>query len=99
MATPVVSGAAALLLQQNPNMTPDQVKARLMKSASKTFPASTSYTDPTTGITYNEQYDIFTVGAGYLDVYAALMNTDNASSAVQASRCRPQPSTTPRPAR
>src|SRR2546429_4524218 len=28
MATPVVSGAAVLLLQQNPNLTPDQVKDR-----------------------------------------------------------------------
>jgi serine protease AprX len=37
MATPVVSGAAALLIQQNPAMTPDQVKARLMLTASKTF--------------------------------------------------------------
>ena len=35
-----------------------------------------SYTDPTTGITYTDQYDIFTVGAGYLDVAAALGNTD-----------------------
>jgi len=75
MATPVVSGAAALLLQQNPAMTPDQVKARLMLTAYKTFPIYSSYTDPTTGITYNEQYDIFTVGAGYVDVYAALYST------------------------
>jgi serine protease AprX len=82
MAAPMVSGAAALMLQKDPTLTPDQVKARLMKSASKALPAYTSYTDPTTGITYNEQYDIFTVGAGYLDVYAALTNTDNASSAV-----------------
>src|SRR6266478_8246579 len=44
MATPVVSGAAALLLQQS-NLTPDQVKARLMKTASKTFPSSSSITD------------------------------------------------------
>src|SRR6266702_1416669 len=39
MASPVVSGAAALLLQQS-RLTPDQVKARLMKTASKTFPSS-----------------------------------------------------------
>jgi serine protease AprX len=35
MATPVVSGAAALLIQQHPSLTPDQVKARLMKTAVK----------------------------------------------------------------
>src|SRR6266705_412424 len=33
MATPVVSGAAALLVQAQPKITPDQVKARLMKTA------------------------------------------------------------------
>src|SRR6266581_2917672 len=60
MASPVVSGAAALVLQQNPLLTPDQVKARLMKTANKTFPSSSSITDPNTGITYYEQYDIFT---------------------------------------
>jgi serine protease AprX len=38
MATPVVSGTVALLLQKNGSLTPDQVKARLMKSAYKTFP-------------------------------------------------------------
>jgi serine protease AprX len=76
MATPMVSGAAALLLQQNPLLTPDQVKARLMKTAYKTFPASSSYADPLTGITYTDYYDIFTIGAGYLDVWAALSNTD-----------------------
>jgi serine protease AprX len=76
MAAPMVSGTAALLLQQNPSLTPDQVKARLMKTAYKVFPQYSSYTDPTTGITYTSQYDIFTVGAGYLDVYAALNNTD-----------------------
>jgi serine protease AprX len=35
MAAPVVSGAAALLIQKNPNLTPDMVKARLMKTAAK----------------------------------------------------------------
>jgi serine protease AprX len=33
MATPVVSGAVADMLQGQPSLTPDQVKARLMKTA------------------------------------------------------------------
>ena len=80
MAAPMVSGTAALMLQQNPALTPDQVKARLMKTAYKTFPAFSTATDPATGVTYTSQYDIFTVGAGYLDVQAALSNTDLAPS-------------------
>jgi len=80
MATPVVSGAAVLLLQQNPNLTPDQVKARLMKTASKNFPAYSSVTDPTAGITYTDYYDIFTIGAGYLDIAAALSSNDLADA-------------------
>lgn len=76
MATPMVSGAAALLLQQHPNLTPDQVKARLMKTATKTShpPALRSTLLPE--ISYTSQYDIFTVRAGYLDIWAALNNTD-----------------------
>jgi serine protease AprX len=81
MATPVVAGAAALLLQQNPSMKPDQVKARLMKTAYKTFPTSTVSVDTTTGQTFTSFYDVFTVGAGYLDVAAALNNTDLAPAA------------------
>jgi serine protease AprX len=85
MATPVVCGAAALLIQHNPAMTPDQVKARLMLTASKTFPAYSSWTAPSTGITYNEQYDIFTVGAGYANVYNALTSTALAPSNLGAA--------------
>jgi len=79
MAAPMVSGAVALLLQQNPNLTPDQVKARLMKSAYKNFPIYSVATDPTTGMTYTSYYDIFTIGAGYLDIWAALHNSSLAS--------------------
>ena len=82
MATPVVSGAAALLLQKTPSLTPDQVKARLMKSAYKVFPRSSTATDPSTGKHYTSQYDIFTVGAGYLDIQAALSSTDKAPATV-----------------
>src|SRR6266581_3823305 len=79
MATPVVSGAAALLIQSQPKITPDQVKARLMKTAYKGFPASSTVVDPVTGAIYVSQYDIFTVGAGYLDIGAALANSDLAT--------------------
>ena len=52
-----------------------------MKTASKTFPVSTTASDPVTGEVFTSQYDIFTVGAGYLDILAALNNTDVASGA------------------
>ena len=41
MASPVVAGAAALMLQKDPSLTPDQVKYRLMKTATKSFPLYT----------------------------------------------------------
>ncbi len=78
MATPVVSGTVALMLQQNPTLTPDQVKARLMKTAWKGAPTYTTALD-NFGNSYNNEYDIFTYGAGYLDVETALSNTDVAT--------------------
>src|SRR2546421_841536 len=93
MATPVVSGAAVLLLQQNPNLTPDQIKARLMKTASKNFPAFSTVTDPVTGITYTDYYDIFTIGAGYLDIGAALSSNDLADASAVSPAAVFDPST------
>lgn len=93
MATGVVSGAVADLLQAHPTLTPDQVKARLMKSASKTFPQSSSVYDPSTGLTYTSHYDIFTVGAGYLDLAAALANTDTATGTAISPTAIYDPST------
>ncbi len=58
MATPVVSAAAAMLLQKNPSLSPDTVKLRLMSSADK-------WTD-TSG-----NADACTYGAGYLNIPAA----------------------------
>lgn len=76
MATGIVSGIVADLLEANPRLTPDQVKARLMKTASKTFPTTSSVYDPVTAMTYTDQYDIFTVGAGYVDLAAALADDE-----------------------
>ena len=76
IAAAIASGAAALLLQKDPTLTPDHMKARLMKSASKNFPKSSTVYDAETGASYTTQYDIFTVGAGYLDVWSALNNWD-----------------------
>jgi serine protease AprX len=86
MATPVVSGAVALLLQKNAALKPDQVKARLMKSAYKTFPRYSTATDPISGKNYTSQYDIFTVGAGYLDIQAALSSTDLAPATLGSAK-------------
>lgn len=76
VAAPFVSGAAAVLIQKDPTLTPDTIKARLMKTASKSFPAFSVAIDPLTNVSYQSQYDIFTVGAGYLDIWAALNSTD-----------------------
>lgn len=76
MATPVVTGAVALLLQREPGLSPDTIKARLMKTASKNFPVTSTAYDPTTGQSYTDTYDMFTVGAGYVDIAAALANHD-----------------------
>jgi len=63
-ATPMVSGAAALLLQDEPELTPDQVKYRLMATANQAWPG------------YNPEK----AGAGYLDVFAAVQGTTSESA-------------------
>jgi serine protease AprX len=67
MAAPVVSGAVALMLERDPTLTPDTVKARLMVSADKW-----SFADGTT--------DACTFGAGYLNIPGALACTVTAGS-------------------
>ncbi|MEZ4729927.1 MAG: S8 family peptidase [Caldilineaceae bacterium] len=72
VAAPVVSGAIALLLQDEPHLTPDQVKYRLMATANTNWPGYT----PTKA------------GAGYLDVAAALdgTTTQNANTGLNANQ-------------
>lgn len=66
MSSPVVAGAVALLLQDERNLTPDQVKFRLMATAAKgdKWPA----------------YDPARAGAGYLDIHAAVHGTSTESA-------------------
>ncbi|HEY1213507.1 MAG TPA: S8 family peptidase, partial [Bryobacteraceae bacterium] len=84
MATPVVTGAVADLLQAHSSLTPDQVKARLMLTAYKTFPGSSTATEPSTGESFVSYYDLFTVGAGYLDLAAALSSQTIPSGTAQS---------------
>jgi len=71
MAAPVVSGAAAVLLQKYPTLSPDTVKARLMLSADKWgFP--------------NGDSDPCTFGAGYLNIPNALLSTVTIASGQRA---------------
>jgi serine protease AprX len=72
VAAPMVSGAAALLLQGEPNLTPDQVKYRLTATANKSWPG----------------YDAAKAGAGYLDIYAAVHGptTESANTGMAVSQ-------------
>ncbi|MFN8440124.1 MAG: S8 family peptidase [Caldilineaceae bacterium] len=58
-AAPIVSGAVALLLQDEPGLNPDQVKYRLKDTANKSWPG----------------YNSAQAGAGMLDAYAAVKGT------------------------
>jgi serine protease AprX len=72
MSAPMVSGAVALLLQDEPNLNPDQVKYRLTATANKNWLG----------------YNATTAGAGYLDIYAAVnaTTTARANTGVQPNR-------------
>src|SRR5262249_39497544 len=85
MASPMVAGAAALLLQGQPTLTPDVLKTLLMKTAYKTFPATSVAYDSTTGQSFVSTYDVFTVGAGYLDIAAALAGHGSSAAALSPS--------------
>jgi len=73
----MVTGAVAVLLEQNPKLMPDQVKARLMRTAAKWAAKSVTVVDPLTGIGYLVENDVFTVGAGTLNLPAALADTQS----------------------
>src|SRR5580765_871965 len=68
MATPAVAGAAAILLQEQNTLTPDQVKARLMKTANKMGLTSTNAWVPHLLQNFLDFYDLFSVGSGLLNV-------------------------------
>lgn len=70
-SAPMVSGAVALLLQDEPTLTPDQVKYRLKATANKSW----------SGYSSNK------AGAGYLDIYAAVKgnSTQSANTGIPVS--------------
>ena len=85
MATGVASGAAALLLSAAPSLTPDGVKAFLMRDANHgVLPQTSSVTDLLSGTTYIAHNDLLTQGAGYLDINAAVLDAQQNASTVPA---------------
>jgi serine protease AprX len=76
MATPSVAGAAALMLQEQSTLTPDQVKARLMKTAYKMQLVSSTAYVPHLLMNFLSFYDLLSTGSGLLNVQAATTNTD-----------------------
>jgi serine protease AprX len=64
VSAPMVTGAIALLLQDEPYLTPDQIKYRLMATANKSWPG----------------YNAATCGAGYLNIRAAISGTTTQSA-------------------
>ncbi|MEP6775105.1 MAG: S8 family peptidase, partial [Chloroflexota bacterium] len=74
MAAPMVAGAVALLLQDEPNLNPDQVKYRIKATANH-------------NIFQWPRYNFLQAGAGYLDIYAAIngRTTQSANTLTLAS--------------
>lgn len=56
-----------------------------MRTASKNFPNITTVFDPDTNETFDIQNDAFTVGAGYLNVAAALQDASTSTGATAES--------------
>jgi serine protease AprX len=65
MAAPVVSGTVALMLQANPNLTPNLIKALLQYTAQP-------YADPTSTKSPAKQYSALRQGAGFLNSLGAV---------------------------
>ncbi|MBM3735248.1 MAG: hypothetical protein FJW39_05615 [Acidobacteria bacterium] len=84
MAAPVVAGVAAMIIHKDSTMTPDQVKARLMKTAWKGFVPTASIIDSATNTRYSVQHDVFTAGAGYVAADEALRSTEKIGSTKSA---------------
>ena len=88
MAAPMVSGAAALMIEQAVAqipavvLSPDTIQARLKKTAARLPLIGYQITVDST--TYNLQNDIFTVGAGSLDIQKALTNADKFADGLRA---------------
>ncbi len=87
MATPVVSGVAALMLSVNPALTPDQIES-LLKSSARAFPATCSGCGA----------GIVDANAAVSAALAAKSTTTPPPSTTPTPAPTPQPAPTPTPA-
>ncbi len=88
MATPIVAGAAALMVDRDPTLTPDMVKARMMKTARRGMARTVSVYDSATAKWYAVTHDAFTVGAGILDISAAFNSTERAAGSAASPKAQ-----------
>jgi serine protease AprX len=65
MAAPVVTGTVALMLQANPTLTPNLIKALLQYTAQQ-------YTDPSSTVVPAKAYSALRQGAGFLNTLGAV---------------------------
>ncbi|MEN3015454.1 MAG: S8 family peptidase [bacterium] len=88
MATPAVAGAIALILNANPNLTPQQVKEIIIKHGIKL-----TKVDPTD----NKPYDNFDQGAGLVNVYEAVKEAISLLPKPSPEPSEPAPEPNPAP--
>lgn len=90
MATPLVAGVVAMMLDANPALKWNDVE-RILKSTAYAYETEPRYIDPDNGMERNAPYKTEGLGAGIVDAYAAVCQamTEGGKSCTQAVTTTP----------
>ena len=97
MATPHVSGTVALMLEDNPDLTVDEIKTALYETADPINPTSVCYGATRRGRFYlirEVECTSDNYGAGIVDAYAALTYTTSTTTTTTPTTTTTTPTTT-----